>query len=88
MSWTESFFGTYGTGGRSCRANLLHSRSLIPSGTAFASNIVRRMCTSCRVEITSFLKEESGGGAKKRWSLVLEESLEERTPETLSLLSR
>jgi hypothetical protein len=52
-------------------------------GTAFASNIIRRACTRLKVEIMSFLKEESEGAAKKRWSLVLEE----RTPETLSLFS-
>jgi hypothetical protein len=84
VSWTESFSGTYGTGGRSHRANLLHSRSLIPLGTAFASNIVRRACTSRGVEIASFLKEDSGGVAKKRWSLILEG----RTLETLLLVSR
>ncbi len=79
----ESFSGTYGTGGHFRRANLLHSWSLIPLGTAFASNIVRRACTSREVKIMSFLKEESGGVAKKRWSHVLEE----RTPETLLLVS-
>jgi hypothetical protein len=84
VSWTESFSGTYGTGGRSRRANLSHSRSLILSGTAFASNIVRRVRTSHGVEIMIFLKEESGGVAKKHWSFVLEE----RTPETLLLVSR
>jgi hypothetical protein len=73
----ESFSGTYGTRGRSHRANLLHSRSLIPSRTAFTSDIVRRACTSRIVEITSFLKEESGGVAKKHWSLVLEERAQE-----------
>jgi hypothetical protein len=71
------------TGGHSHRVNLLHSWSLIPLGTAFASDIVRRACTSRGVKITSFLKEESGGVAKKHWSLVLEE----RTPETLLLVS-
>jgi hypothetical protein len=84
ISWMGSFSGMYGTGGCSCRTNLLHSWSLMPSGAAFASHIVRRPCTNRGVEITSFLKEESGGVAKKRWSL----DLEERTPETLLLLSR
>ena len=86
-SWTGSFSGTYGTngtGGRSRRANHLHSRSLMPSGTAFAINIIRRACTSCGVKMMSFLKEEHGGSLKKRWSLVLEKG----TPETHSLVSR
>ncbi len=71
-SWTGSFSGTYDTGVCSRRANLLHSRSLMPSGTAFAINIVRRACASRGLEIMSFLKEERGGLLKKCWSLVLE----------------
>ncbi len=72
------------TGERSCRANLLHSLSLMPSGTAFAIDIVRRACTSLGVKIMSFLKEERGGSLKKRWNLVLEKQFEE----TLLLVSR
>ncbi len=61
VSCTGSFSGTEGTGGCSCRANLLHSLSLMPSGTAFARDIVRRPCMSLGVEILCFLKEERGG---------------------------
>jgi hypothetical protein len=61
---------------------LLHSLSLMPSGTAFARDIVHRPCTSLGVEIMSFLKEEHGGLLKKRWNLVLEKRFEE----TLSLV--
>jgi hypothetical protein len=80
----KHFSGTYGTEGHSHRANLLHSLSLMPSGTAFAINIVRRACTSSGVQMMSFLKEECGGLLKKHWSLVLEK----RTQETCLLVSR
>ncbi len=56
----------------------------MPSGTAFAGDIVRRPCTSLGVRIMSFLKEESGGPLKKHWNLVLEKRFEK----TLSLVSR
>jgi hypothetical protein len=56
----------------------------MPSGTAFAIDIVRMPCTSLRVKIMSFLKEERGGLLKKRWKLVLEKLFEE----TLLLVSR
>ncbi len=58
-------FWYWGTGGHSRRANLLHSLSLMPSETAFAIYIVRRVCTSLGVKIMSFLKEERGGLLKK-----------------------
>ncbi len=56
----------------------------MPLGTAFAIDTVRRACTSLRVEIMSFLKEERGGLLKKRWNLVLEKLFKE----TLLLVSR
>ena len=56
----------------------------MPSGTAFARDIVRRPCTSLGVKTMSFLKEERGGKLKKHWNLVLEKRFEE----TLSLMSR
>jgi hypothetical protein len=71
-------------GGRSHRANLLHSLSLMPSGTAFARDIVHRACMSLRVKIMSFLKEEHGGLLRKHWNLVLEKG----SKETLLLVSR
>ena len=70
--------------GRSCRANLSHSLSLMPLGTAFARDIVHRPCTSFGVETMSFLKEEREGSLKKHWNLVLEKWFEE----TLLLVSR
>ncbi len=41
-----------------CRANLLHSLSLMSLGTAFARLIARRPRRSFGVDMTSFLKEE------------------------------
>jgi hypothetical protein len=55
----------------------------MPLGTAFTINIVRRACTSLRVKIMNFLKEERGGLLKKSWKLVIEKWFEE----TLLLVS-
>jgi hypothetical protein len=77
-------FWHVGYRGSSCRANLLHSLSLMPSGTAFAIDIIRRPCTSLGVKIMSFLKEEHGGLLKKYWKLVLEKRFEDN----LLLVSR
>jgi hypothetical protein len=55
-------------------ANLLHSLSLMPSGTAFAKDIVRRPCRSLGVDKMSFLKDERGGLLTNCWDLVLEET--------------
>jgi hypothetical protein len=55
----------------------------MPSGTAFAIDIVRRACTSLGVKIMSFLREERGGSLEKHWDLVLEK----RFSETLPLVS-
>ncbi len=57
------FFWHVGSGGHICRANLLHSLSLMPLGTAFGIDIICRPCTSLGVKSMSFLKEESGGVA-------------------------
>ena len=52
----------------------------MPLGTAFAIDIVRRVCTSLGVKIMSFLKEERGGSLKKLWNLVLEKQFSETLP--------
>jgi hypothetical protein len=50
---------------RRTRANLLHSLSLMPLGTAFARDIVHRPCMSLGVIIMSFLKGECRGLLRK-----------------------
>jgi hypothetical protein len=52
----------------------------MPSGIAFAIDIVCRACTCLGVKIMSFLKEERGGSLKKHWNLVLEKQFSETLP--------
>jgi hypothetical protein len=55
----------------------------MPSGTAFARDIVRKPCTSIGVKIISILRDESGGSLKKHWNIDLEKWFNE----TLLLVS-
>ncbi len=59
-------FGTYGIGGRLRKVIFSQSRSLRPSGAAFARLIICRLRRSLGVNTISFLKEESGGSLKNR----------------------